>query len=145
MITVLITAIGGDIGQGVLKALKLYRKKMRIIGTDITPRAPGLFMCDKGYLVSPAGKGASAYVSMIIQICRREKVDIVFCTHEHEQLALARNFKKLKKLKTCFVLQPPAVTFICRDKLKTYKFLSKAGLRVPDTATNRKEIDRFYE
>ena len=54
MYTVLISAVGGDIGQGILKSITSTRPRFRIIGCDMNPNSSGLFLCDKGYIVASA-------------------------------------------------------------------------------------------
>ena len=125
MVNVLITAIGGDIAQGVLKSLQLSRSSLRLIGSDISPYAAGLFLVKRGYVVAPARK-KTQYLEDIIKICRTEKIDIVFACNEEEQYLIAANLKKLQtQTKAFFVVQPLSVLTICQDKFKLYQFLTK--------------------
>jgi carbamoyl-phosphate synthase large subunit len=137
-INVLITAVGGDIGQGVFKSLRSSGRKIRIFGTDISAKAPGLFMVDKGYIITAATKNKNQYINELIAICKKEKIDIVFSCHEEEQFAISLNLKKLKKMtKSYFLIQPLKIMNVCRDKFLTYQFLKSVGIRVPESAINK--------
>lgn len=145
MINVLITAVGGDIGQGFLKSLRLSFRRLNIIGTDINPNTAGIFMCDKGYIVPPA-KNKSKYLQQIIDICQKEKIDIVFSCHEEEQYVLASNIAKVSKNTKAYVVVPPIeVVSLCQDKLQTYRFLSKKNIRTPKTEATRKGAERLIK
>lgn len=136
MINILITAVGGDIGQGVLKSLKIshYKNSIKIIGTDINAQAAGLYLCARGYIVEKAKQNPAKYLRRIIGICHNEKIDIAFICNEDEQLLLATQHDLLaKKVKTCFVVQPLKTISICRDKLKLRAFLTAKGIKYPAT------------
>ena len=59
-VNVLVTAVGGIVGEGIVKSLKLANMsdstslKYRIYGADMNERAAGLYRCDCGILVPPA-------------------------------------------------------------------------------------------
>jgi len=141
MINVLITAVGGDIGQGVLKALKLSPYDLSIVGTDVDTHAPGLFLCDRGYIVPATCKQEDEYINKIIQLCQKENIDIVFSCHEAEQYVIASNIDKFKsETNTFFVVQPLEVLSITADKSKVYPYLSKNNIRVPETQYTKEGI-----
>lgn len=134
MLNVLISAVGGDIGQGILKSLRMSRYKLRIIGTDIDYHAAGVYLCDKGYIVPPAYKTPKKYIKKLISICNQEKIDIVFTPNEEELYAIARHMAELKKkTKAYFVVQPLRTLSICRDKFLTAQFLTKKNIRAPES------------
>lgn len=138
-INILVTASSGDIGQGVIKSLRMSRQNMRIIAADINAESCGLFLADRGYIVKPVLKSKEKFIKDLITICNKEKIDIVFSCFEAEQITIAQNIKKLKEnTKAYFVVQPKKVLDICsRDKLVTYEFLSKKNIKVPETYTTK--------
>jgi len=145
MINILISAIGQDIGQGILKSLRSSSRELKIIGADASPEAPGLFMCDKGYLVAPAKRG-ERYIRDIIKICQKEKINLVFSCHEKEQCLIAESLTKLEKTTGAyFVVQPKSVLLICQDKFKTYEFLKKSGVPVPESAADEIGASKLIE
>lgn len=139
MVNVLITSIGGDIGQGVLKSVRRLRYKVKIIGADTDNRAAGLFLCDKGYILPSAVSKEREYIKKIKEVCRKEKIDIAFICHEKEQYLISSNLDKLnRELKTYFVVQPRFVLDISMDKYKTFEVLSGFGIRTAETAITLK-------
>lgn len=135
MYNILITALGGDISQGILKAVKLFTPDSRIIGTDKYPNSAGLFACQKAFVIRPAaGEDARSFVERIGEICNTEKIDIAFIGHEAEQAAIAEHRDYLNSItRTYFVVQSADVLQRCSDKFITYNFLQKKGIRVPET------------
>jgi len=131
---VLVTAVGGDIAQGVVKSLRTSSRAVKIIGTDINEYAAGLFLCDVGYIVHQARISEKQYISDIVRICNTEKIDIAFVIHESELEVITKHAEFLKqKTKTQFVIQSRKTHATCHDKYKTYQFLEKHGIRVPET------------
>lgn len=145
MINVLITAVGDFIGQGLLKSLRRSSYKLNIIGADINPESAGIFMCDKGYIVPPA-QNKTRYLKRIIDICKDEKIDIIFSCHEKEQQVLASNAITLTKNIKAYVVVPSIeVVSLCHDKLLMYKFLSKKNIRIPETATTKNGAEKLIK
>lgn len=139
--TILVTAAGGDIGQGVIKSLRLAPYKIKIIGIDSDFRSAGLFLCDVGYIAPSAILEPKKYVNFLENVCRREKIDMAFVCHESEQMCVARHIGELrKKTSTYFVVQSLEATKLCMNKLQTYAFLSQRGFRVPETYSEKKDV-----
>lgn len=146
MINILISAIGQDIGQGIIKSLRMSRVKFKIIGMDASVEAPGLFMCDKGYLVASAQRTSAQYIRDLIRICQKERISLVFSCHEKEQDLIANSLTKLQKITGAyFAVQPKSVISICQDKFKTYESLNKDGLPVPESAVDKIGANRLIE
>src|SRR5918996_1408357 len=71
--SVLITAAGSIVAQGIIKSLKLVNQmsnpvKYRIIATDMSVQAAGLYRCDKGFLLPPSS--SPDYLDSLIKIVR---------------------------------------------------------------------------
>src|SRR3989344_2461506 len=116
MIKALVTACGGDIGQGVIKSLRMSGEKIRVIGTEITADNCGLFMADKGYILEPVLKNEKRYLKQLVAICNEERVDIVFVCFEAEQSAIASAINILnKKTGAYFVVQSKNTLDICQE------------------------------
>lgn len=136
---ILISAVGGDIGQGVLHSLELSRKRIKTIGLDINPEAAGLYLCDKGYVV-PKASEAKVYLRKVATICKRDQVELAFICNEEEQFVIASHLDLLRKsTKTIFVVQQRSVLDMSMDKRATYAFLEEQGIRVPRTAATLRE------
>ncbi len=53
-----VTAVGGGVGQSVLRALRLSALPWQVVGLHIDARAAGLYVCDQGLLIPPASDPA---------------------------------------------------------------------------------------
>lgn len=130
---VLVTAVGGGVGQAVLKALRMSGLDLFLVGTDVHPFSAGFSLCDKAYLVPPAGE--EEYRKRIFEVCARENITYLFPGSDPELLPLARMKKDLFHKLGCQVIvaDEPCVQ-VCRDKLKTYEFFKERGLPFAETA-----------
>src|SRR5918912_2092270 len=80
--TVLVTATGGIIGQGIIKSLKLANTsnnspvEYKIIAADMSAKAAGLYRCDSGVLI-PASS-SPMYIDSVINISKEQNVDAIY-------------------------------------------------------------------
>lgn len=80
--TVLITGIGGNVGQGVLRNIRSMGRNIRIVGTDIATFNAGCHLCDASYKV-PYSYDPN-YIPAIKSIIDTEKIDLVIPTTDYE-------------------------------------------------------------
>lgn len=85
---ILITGMGGDLGQAMAKALRLMDISVEIIGTDAGIRSTCGMFADRSYSLPPAS--AAEYGDAMAQLVSREDVAAVVPGSEAEILALAR-------------------------------------------------------
>lgn len=146
MLNVLVTASGGDIGQGVIKSLRLskYKNNIKLITTDMNELAVGLFLGDKGYIIAPAKQNKNSYLRQLKNICHKEKIDIAFICNEDEQLLIAANINTPRKtINTKFIVQPLRVIKIANDKFNTCVELSSKNISCPKSCVGKKNILSF--
>lgn len=126
-----ITGIGGDIGLGILKSVKESKyKSAEIIGFDSNPYSIGLYKADKGYMMPKAEM--PNYIPKLIDICRKEKVNLLFISTEQELSILSEYREKFqKKTKTKLVIASKEIIEMGSDKWKTIQFLKKNNLPYP--------------
>lgn len=144
---VLVTAVGGGVGQAILKALRFSDLKLFIVGADPSPLSAGFALCDKAYLV-PYAKD-SDYKTRIFRICSQEAIDYLFPGSDFELLPLSEIKEELwSKLRCRIIVADEACVRLCRDKLKTYAFFRRKGLpfaeTVPFTAFERFVKERGF-
>lgn len=124
MINVLVTATGTGVGQSIIKSLKLFGNKYRIIGTDINKWASGLYRCDVSYII-PNSNDVN-YIKKIINIIEKEDIDVVFPGCDPELIILAQNRNKIEdEYKSKIIVSKYELIEVLRDKYLTYKFLKK--------------------
>lgn len=132
MITVLVTAVGGrSVGYQIFESLSKYKNNYRIITTDADPFSPGLYEADKGYLVSNAD--SSDYIPKLIEISKKEKVNVILPGSLPEISVIAKNEEILLKKGIVPVTNPYSLIAGTEDKLDVYFLLKKHNLLTPKT------------
>jgi len=123
-IPVLITGAGAGVGQSIIKALKLSPLSMKVITTDGSHLAAGLYTADAAYLVPMYNE--RTYIPRIIEICKKEKVQVIFAGTDVELEVLSLHAKKIKKVTgATVVVSPVRAVRIADDKWKTVQFLKQ--------------------
>jgi carbamoyl-phosphate synthase large subunit len=149
---ILVTAVGGIIGQGIIKCLRLANQQLgkndpmryRIFGCDMSPLAAGIYRCDHGYIVPSAD--SSDYADHLIEICKKEQINAIFVASDDELLRVAKSKNKIEKACQAKVIASPLTTIsIARDKWKMYQFCKKRHLRHASTSLPSKRNDFIKE
>jgi len=127
---VLVLGVGGNVSQGILKALSLSKVKHKVIGACISPLALGLYTVDRAY-VSPTVYDTS-FPEWICGVCKKEHVHAILSGVEPVLAVLAHNSEKIFKETgaKCIVSNPTSLS-IAADKLETCKWMEKHGFNYP--------------
>lgn len=128
LVTVLITGCGGAIGLGLAKALRTGSKELHFIGADSDLYAAFFHLKRKRRLFSNTYTLPMAdqpdYTQKIIDICRRERVDVILPGTDAELEKLSALKNKIAKIGTKIIISNPKTIKTCRDKWLTYRNLS---------------------
>lgn len=126
---ILVTAVGGGVGQSIIKALQ--DTDYGIVGIDADELAAGL------YGVPSAHKGCHAtdedFLGRLVEVSQEEGCELIFPGVELELLPLAAGSELLKAGGIIPVVSSPEVIRICDDKLETNAFLRRHGFMAPGT------------
>ena len=76
-ITVVVTAVGALIGQGIIRSLRLSGMSVRIIGVDRGPCGIGPFWCDAFFAKPAVDESSSAYLDFWKNLLTDEAVNLV--------------------------------------------------------------------
>ena len=125
---VLITGIGGNVGQGVLKALRAGRESYHIVGIDMEPLSAGFSLVDRYYQTPRTGD--LAFRNAFETIVRDEAIEAVYVCSPTELEFFASHKDELG---TTVLVNPLPVVRIGSDKLKTAEFLRDHGFCFPET------------
>lgn len=125
-VTALVTGTGGFGAINIIKSLRAAGR-YRIVATDIFPVAAGLFRADRGYLVPKEEEGRSDYQEKMLEICRREKVDILIPGNDIEPLHLVKIREELKANGTVLLTGTKEFLATANDKWRTMRFLEENG------------------
>jgi carbamoyl-phosphate synthase large subunit len=126
---VLVTGIGGNVGQGIIKNIRAFSDQIKIIGTGISDFSSGNYLCDVTYKVPYAYE--ENYISAIIDIVKKEKVDLIIPSTDYEVYYLAAN----KSAIPCTLAASEALAAeIYLDKYKTFEYHKKYGIPFANAA-----------
>ncbi len=144
MTTVLVTGVGGPLGQAIMKAARKSELSCRVIGTDRALLSVGFEWADVAHVV-PSCRHADRYVDAIARICKRDSVDLVLPGSEGELRVLSQYADQLRARTGATPIAPPlSILDICLDKLATCRFLEANGLEGPGYA-GLSDPDAIYE
>ncbi len=130
---VLITAVGGNIGQGVVKALRAGSRPYFIVGTDMEPRSAGFSFVDRALVTARAG--ASGMADSLIETIAAEKIEAVYVCSPAELAFFSQARASLEAATGARIfVNPETVVRVGQDKLETVRFLDAHGFGAPDTA-----------
>ena len=130
-ITVLITAAGNVFMPGTISCLRNNGERhIRVVGADMSDDPTILQMCDVAYQV-PRGSDPS-YVDALLDICRKEKVDVLLPIMSVELEALAGSKDRFDAVGTKVSISDPAPLSIANNKRKLLDHLSQNGFPCAD-------------
>ncbi len=131
-ISVLVTGVGGSgIGSQILKALKMSSLQLNIVGTDSTEKSTGIHEVHYFYKVPLAND--AGYVGGILEICRLQKIQIIFPGSEPELMVFSQQRQLFLQAGIVLPINSEEVIGVCLDKYKTNLFLSENGFSFPKT------------
>lgn len=132
-LNVLVLGVGGNVGQGILKALARASLNCRVVGACTNAGAPGLYTTDDAY-ISPAAKDDNFY-PWLLDVCRRQRIHVVLSGVEPvlAKLATLRNSLRAECGAIC-LNSAPVATAVGADKLLTCIWLRDHGFNYPQFA-----------
>lgn len=120
---VLVTGVGGVVGQGILRNLRAEAFDVALIGTDVAAVSAGNHLCDAVHVVPYAVD--PAYVEVMRGLVLREGIDLVVPSTDYEvhHLMLAE-----PRLPTVVAASAAPVSGMCLDKYLTWEAFNARGL-----------------
>lgn len=131
MKTLLITAIGGDISQGVAQIVREVLPDCRIVGTDVHTEHAGALYADE-FILSPRAS-VPEYRAHIEKIIEDHKVDGIWPLSEAEIAYWQPEINRGAAPVVHWITAGQGVIEVAMDKLKTAEFISGIGLPAPWT------------
>ncbi len=127
---VVISAVGGDIGMGVAKALR--ESVGTVIGTDCRSIRDPENTLDAFYQV-PVADEQAAFLDTILELLDRARADFFVPVSEPEILLVAKHRSAFEAVSAIPVVNSQFVVETFTDKYATAKFLEHQGLPRPET------------
>jgi len=127
-LTVIVSAAGAPGTAALLGALRANgERELRLVGTDMSPRAVGAHLCDSFHLVPPGAD--PGFAPAVAEIARREGAHAVVPQSSFDLEALASAIDLFPD--TAVLVSPREAIDACNDKAATYELLHSLGLPAP--------------
>jgi carbamoyl-phosphate synthase large subunit len=144
-INILILGVGGNVSQGILKAVLMSKLNVRIVGACVDSESLGLYMCDSAY-ISPMANDEK-FIPWLIDLCNKEEIQIIFSGVEEVLKVISKNYNSIQlQTKAICIFTPHEKLMIGQDKLATSDWLRENNCNYPlfcksnDTETLNKLI-----
>lgn len=121
---VLVTGIGGNVGQGIIRNIRSTKYNVRVIGTNVVEFSAGNHLCDAFHKVPYAVD--KSYIATIQQIVKNEQIDLIIPSTDYESSGLAQNRAEID---TVISSSDGDTCAIYLDKYETY--LHHAKYEIP--------------
>jgi carbamoyl-phosphate synthase large subunit len=131
--TVLVLGAGGNVSQGIQKALGMAPTPWRVVAACVSPEAAGLHVAERA-LISPLAADPG-FLDWVVDTCRAEEAVAVLSGVEPvlDRLAAGRD-RLLAETGAVAVVADPQTLAIGADKLRTATWLAGEGLAAPASA-----------
>jgi carbamoyl-phosphate synthase large subunit len=122
--SILVTGIGGNVGQGILRIIRSYYNDIKIIGVNTIEFNPGNCWVDVFYKV-PYAVNREEYILKMVEICKIESVDLIIPSTDFETYFLSLSSELFNCRIAC---NNSEITEICLDKFKTFTEFQKKNV-----------------
>ena len=131
-ICVLLNGWGGFGGTGIIDCLRdnPEGRKIKIVSTGLFPVPVMEFKSDLFHIL-PRGDSPE-YIASLLDLCKKEGVDVVLPGSSPEIMTISQNMKKLKSEGLCIALDEYKNIGAFFDKGRTYDLLQNKGIDVPE-------------
>lgn len=134
--TILLTSVGRrDYLIKYFKELQGYN--CRILAANSIKDTTGMMFADESFVSPPIR--SKEYIPFIIDICKRNNVDIIISLFDLDTLYLSHHRCEFDSIGVKTLFSEKEVIEICLDKIKMNKFLNANGFKTPNIFTDLDE------
>jgi carbamoyl-phosphate synthase large subunit len=138
--TILVPSASAPAGINTIKSLKMVKYPVRIVASDSNPISAGFFMSDAHEVLPEID--SKLYVTRLLDIVEKHKIEILMPCSGYDIYQYSENKEKLLKLGALPVVSDKKTMERCRDKMQTFKYLSKK-FDLPFTTLDYKKTSTF--
>lgn len=131
-LSILVTGIGGDIGENIIKCLRESNYNLKIYGCDINKYASGKRMVSE-FFQAPYAEEENEYAEFLKNIILKKKIDYIFPSSEIEIEFLNRNRDLFNNFNVGLIINTKNILHNFLDKYNTAIFLKQKRLPYPKT------------
>lgn len=136
-IRVLVTGAGGPAGIAVIRSL-LKRADVEVLAADMDGWASGLYLVpEDARRIVPAGR-SETFVDDLIELCRADRIDVLFSTVDVELPGLAARRTELTAVGTALAAPSHETLVTCLDKYRLAQAV-EGQARIPVTRLLNRE------
>ena len=129
-IVVLITGAGAPGAPGIIKSLRrVPERQISIIGIDMDPYSAGFAMVDRYYIGERAE--SEEFIKSVLEICKREKVDVVIPLVTNELLKFAASTSQFESIGTKVLVSSLEGLQIANNKYHLMNTCMEHGIPTP--------------
>ena len=110
----------------------------KVIATDMSELAPAIYEADKFYIV-PAMSDPK-YLDIILDICKKEKVDALFTLIDPEISLIAKNKTRFLDIGTIPLVSEYEQVELAFDKYKMFCYLKENGFKIAKSYVDKNEF-----
>lgn len=125
------------------KIVQYFKKELngigKVIATDCSNLAPAIYEADKFYIVPRIDD--ENYLNVILDICKKEKIDTLFALIDPELSLIAENIEAFKSIGVMPIISGYDKVEMCFNKYEMYKFLLENNFK---TAKSYIDKEEFY-
>lgn len=121
--TVLVTGIGGNVGQGILRNIRSLNMPVRLLGCDISSFTAGNHLCEKVFKVPFSYE--KEFIPSIQEIIQDEEVDMIIPSTDYEIYYLGAHKSSLN---TIILASDAEITEKFLDKYLTFLMCKKHNI-----------------
>lgn len=126
------------------KVIQYFKRELngkgKVVATDSSNLAPAIYEADKFYIVPRIDD--KNYLNIILDICKKEKIDTLFSLIDPELSLIAKNIDSFKNIGVNPIISDYDKVEMCFNKYEMYKFLSENNFKTAKSYINKEE---FYE
>lgn len=127
--------------------LKDFRTSMgkegKIVATDISITAPAIYLADQYYIVPRINE--ENYIPTILDICKKEKIQVVTTLIDPEIMLLTEHRKEFEKIGVEVLAPYEETAKICFDKFEMFKYLKEKNINTVLTYGDLNSFEKGLE
>ena len=132
MMNILISGVGGDVAQGVIKCLEKSSLNLRVYKLGHTKEESWLYRDEYSYVSPPIN--SEGYVDYLCEFIQKHQIQVYIPCIDSEILKISKSAQEIRERTGAqIVVGEPEKILICEDKYKTFLFLKNNGFCYPDT------------
>lgn len=118
------------------------KEDVYIVAVDNSCYAPALYLADKQYIVPLIND--KNYLPMILDICKKEKIDAITTFIDPEIAILAKNRDKFESIGVEVLAPYETTAELCFDKYKMYEYLMQHHINTVKTYSDYETFKKDY-